>query len=74
MSSSTSAVFFHFRHYPVDSDDVMFLLCAMNGRATHLVSYDRHLLSLRPYYAGQVTICEPVEFLRECRKANSGAS
>ena len=48
-------VFFHFRHYPVDSDDVMFLLCAMNGRATHLVSYDQHLLSLRPYYAGQVT-------------------
>jgi len=40
---------------PVDSDDVMFLLCAMNGRATHLASYDRHLLSLRPYYAGQVT-------------------
>jgi len=39
----------------VDSDDVMFLLCAMNGRATHLASYDRHLLSLRPYYAGQVT-------------------
>jgi hypothetical protein len=24
-------VFFHFRHYPVDSDNVMFLLCAMNG-------------------------------------------
>jgi predicted nucleic acid-binding protein len=29
-------VFFHFRHYPVDPDDVMFLLCAINGRATHL--------------------------------------
>ena len=62
-------VFFHFRHYPVDSEDVMFLLCAINGRATHLISYDPHLLSLRPYYAGEVTICEPVEFLSECRKA-----
>ena len=64
-------VFFHFRHYPVDPDDVMFLLCAINGRATHLVSYDGHLLSLRPYYAGELTICEPIEFLEECRKALS---
>ena len=66
-------VFFHFRHYPVDSDDVMFLLCAINGRGTHLVSYDDHLLSLRPYYAGEVTICEPVEFLTACRRAQPGA-
>lgn len=66
-------IFFHFRHYPVDSDDVMFLLCAMNGRATHLVSYDQHLLTLRSYYAGQVTICEPVEFLTACRKTISGS-
>ena len=62
-------VFFHFRHYPVDSDDVMFLLCVINGRGTHLVSYDPHLLSLQPYYAGEVTICEPVEFLTACRRA-----
>ena len=66
-------VFFHFRHYPVDSDDVIFLLCAINGRGTHLVSYDAHLLSLRPYYAGEVAICEPVEFLKECRRAHPGA-
>ena len=65
-------VFFHFRHYPVDAEDVMFLLCAVNGCATHLVSYDQHLLSLRPYYASEVSICEPVEFLTECRKQNSG--
>ena len=65
-------VFFHFRHYPVDSDDVMFLLCAINGRGTHLVSYDGHLLSLRPYYAGEVTICKSVEFLAECRRAHPG--
>jgi putative PIN family toxin of toxin-antitoxin system len=65
-------VFFHFRHYPVDPEDVMFLLCAINGHATHLVSYDGHLLALRPYYAGEVTICPAVEFLTECRKAGAG--
>ena len=64
-------IFFHFRHYPVDSDDIMFLLCAINGRATHLVSYDLHLLSLRPYYADEVTICESMEFLADCRKVIS---
>ena len=66
-------VFFHFRHYPVDSDDVMFLLCAINGCGTHLVSYDPHLLSLQPYYEGEVAICKPVEFLAACRRADPGA-
>lgn len=61
-------VFFHFRHYPVDADDVMFLLCALNGSASHLVSYDAHLLLLRTYYETEVCICEPLEFLRSCRK------
>ena len=64
--------FFHLRHYPADADDIAFLLCALNGNATHLVSYDPHLLSLRPDYAGEVTICEPVEFLTGCKKAISG--
>lgn len=62
-----SIVFFHFRHYPVDPDDVMFLLCAINGRASHLVSYDDHLLSLRPFYSDELTICQPLEFLTDCR-------
>jgi putative PIN family toxin of toxin-antitoxin system len=62
-------VFFHFRHYPVDADDVMFLLCALNGAATHLVSYDTHLLSLRPYYAEETCICEPLKFVAACREA-----
>lgn len=60
--------YFHFRHYPVDPDDIMFLLCAINGGASHLVSYDDHLLSLRPFYAAELIICEPVEFLGDCRK------
>ena len=64
-----AVVFFHFRHYPVDADGVMFVLCAINGRASHIVSYDDHLLSLQPFYAGEVTICEPLEFLSVCRAA-----
>ncbi len=54
--------FFHFRHYPVDPDDVMF--SPLRGEwpsESLLVSYDQHLLSLRPYYAGELTICEPLE-------------
>jgi predicted nucleic acid-binding protein len=54
--------FFHFRHYPVDSDDTIFLLCAINGAATHLVSYDQHLWDVGVFYDGFVT-CRPTEFL-----------
>jgi predicted nucleic acid-binding protein len=54
--------FFHFRHYPVDSDDTIFLLCAINGMASHLVSYDRHLLDVGIFYDEFVT-CRPMEFL-----------
>lgn len=42
--------FFHFRHYPVDADDISFLLCAINGGATHLVTYDPHLLDIGLFY------------------------
>lgn len=58
--------FFHFRHYPVDSDDTIFLLCAINGAASHLVSYDRHLLDVGIFYEEFVT-CRPTEFLKTLR-------
>jgi uncharacterized protein len=35
--------FFHLPRYPHDPDDIAFLLCARNGLASHLVSYDEHL-------------------------------
>lgn len=54
--------FFHFRHYPVDADDIIFLLCAINGSATHLVSYDSHLLDVGMFYDEFVT-GKPMEFL-----------
>ena len=35
---------------PVDPDDEVFLLCALDGDADYLVSEDRHLLDPRPHY------------------------
>jgi len=59
--------FFHLRHYPADPDDVLYLLCAINGEATHLVSYDPHLLELSSFYDDFV-ICPPLEFLKALRE------
>lgn len=63
--------FFHLRRYPVDADDIAFLLCALNGDATHLVTYDPHLLELQPSYA--LSICEPLRFLAALRADGSGS-
>ena len=58
--------FFHFRHYPVDADDVAFLLLALNGDATHLVTYDEHLKDVGVFYPEFMT-CEPLPFLASVR-------
>ena len=58
--------FFHLRHYPADGDDIAFVLCALNGPATHLVTYDGHLLDAACFYPEFVT-CRPVEFLTAVR-------
>lgn len=65
-AESVEIRFFHFRHYPVDSDDTIFLLCAINGAASHLVSYDRHLSDVGIFYEEFVT-CKPTEFLQALR-------
>ena len=61
--------FFHLRHFPADPDDIMFVLCALNGGATHLVSYDVHLRELESIYSGDFTICGPLDFLAEIRNS-----
>jgi predicted nucleic acid-binding protein len=58
---------FHERIYPTDPDDIAFLLCATNGDATHLVTYDSDFDPVRIAYS--FTVCAPLEFLRELRKA-----
>ena len=45
---------FHLPTYPVDTDDIAFLLCADNGAARHLVTYDRHLREIDRHYPFRV--------------------
>jgi len=61
--------FFHFRHYPVDADDVVFLLVALNGDATHIVTYDGNLLDVGVFYPEVIT-CEPLAFLSDLRASS----
>lgn len=58
---------FHLPVYPADSDDIAFLLCADNGNATHIVTYDRHLRDVGDYYPFE--ICGPLDFLKALRRA-----
>ena len=67
--TAISVEHFHLRHYPEDSDDTAFVLCATSGDASHLVSYDSHLLELSGRYPFR--ICRTIDFLMELRKERS---
>ena len=67
LGESVEIEFFHLPHYPTDADDIAFLLCAWNGLASHLVSYDRDLLELSVTYEADFKICLPVELLAALR-------
>jgi uncharacterized protein len=54
---------FHERNYPADPDDIAFILCAVNGAATHLVTYDSHLTTLAGRF--EFRICSPRDFLSD---------
>jgi len=56
----------HLRHYPADGDDIAFVLCALNGTATHLVTYDAHLLDAASFYP-EFETCGPLDFLTAVR-------
>ena len=58
--------YFHLHAYPKDQDDIAFVLCAENGKADYLVSYDSHLLVLNGVY--NFKICLPLEFLFDVRR------
>jgi putative PIN family toxin of toxin-antitoxin system len=49
-----------------DPDDDIFVACAIIGRATHLVSYDPHLLNIGESYQG-VAILDGLHFLYAVR-------
>ncbi len=59
-------IFYHLPLYPSDRDDIAFLLCADNGNATHIVSYDPHLKEIGCMYSFKV--CETLKFLFELRE------
>jgi hypothetical protein len=48
------------------------VLCAENGYATHLISYDKHLLDLQEFYSYK--ICKTMDFLSELRQVLAGFS
>ncbi len=66
LARKVSIEFYHLPHYPFDSDDIAFLLCAENGEATHIVSYDSDLKAIDSLYLFKV--CNMLEFLNELRK------
>lgn len=63
--------FFHLRIYPEDPDDIAFILCAENGKATHLISYDNHILNLKYRREFDFKICRVIDFLQELWKSQS---
>lgn len=67
LAETVEIQFFHFRHYPVDPDDTVFLLAALNGAATHLVTYDRHLMDVGVFYS-EFETCGPTVFLSGVRQ------
>ena len=56
---------FHERNYPSDPDDIAFLLCAVNGRASHLITYDSDFDPVRDRY--EFKVCAPIKFLIDLR-------
>jgi len=63
-------IFYHYENYPEDAKDICFVLCALNGDGTHIVTYDPHLLDLRLDYMTEfnIKIVTPLDFLHELRK------
>lgn len=61
---------FHLEIYPVDERDICFLLCAINGEATHIVTYDEHFLLIADEIKSifNVRVCKPIDFLKSLRK------
>jgi predicted nucleic acid-binding protein len=62
--------FFHLPVYPSDPDDIAFLLCAMNGQASHIITYDPHFQEIERFYAFRV--CGTLAFLFELREGLAG--
>jgi len=60
--------FYHLPVYPVDPDDIAFLLCADNGEATHLLTYDRHLEALTTHSRCAVPLSSSRTSVTSCQR------
>jgi predicted nucleic acid-binding protein len=69
LGEAVEIIFFHLRRYPADADDIAFLLCAMNGQASHLVTYDKGYAAVAEDCS--FIICEPLALLAELREEAS---
>jgi len=67
LAKKVSITTFHLNCYPEDEDDICFLLCAENGNATHLVTFDRHLLDLKCKFTFEIV--RIASFLKKLRSA-----
>ncbi len=63
--------FYHYESYPEDAKDIRFVLCALNGNGTHIVTYDSHLLNLKTDYLNEfnLEIVLPIEFLQQLKQS-----
>ena len=52
---------FHLRHCPADADDIAFVLCAINGHASPLVTCEGYLLDAAVFYP-EFDVCGRLEF------------
>lgn len=61
--------FYHYEFYPDDAKDICFVLCALNGNGTHIVTYDSHLLDLKNDYQTKfvIQVVNPIAFLKQLR-------
>lgn len=57
--------FYHYELYPKDAKDICFVLCALNGNGSHIITYDTHLLDLKEDYREKfgIEVVKPKEFL-----------
>ena len=61
--------FYHYEFYPEDAKDICFVLCALNGDGTYIITYDSHLLDLKKDYQTKfgIQVVNLITFLKQLR-------
>lgn len=67
---------YHLSIYPPDEKDICFLLCAVNGNADYLISYDRDFLDIADAIERLtgVQVCAMLDFLKVLRREEHRSS